>query len=488
MLKFFGIILFFLFALYGLLLIPSSTPDSPKIADKQPFAWNQDSVWESLEKEFIAAKEMDCLENLAKIDTAIAAIHQFLDNIAQDTLPPEATQFALLERQFFQLGPQIGACEERLTTYMNLFSKIRKVVKDQSVHWDMKTSKARNTIYRLLYGGRAGIEELMLQAHPENVSPMLLAYDEPSQTPSIDIMGVKAHSGDMLVSRGGAPTSALISRGNDYPGNFSHVSLLHVDENSGETSIVESWIEKGVFVNDFESYVNDKKLRMMILRPRADLPALQKNPMLPHEVADSAKQVVETQHIPYDFAMNYTEPSKQFCAEVVSSAYGHFGIDLWMGLSTISSPGLARWLSLMGVQFFETHEPSDLEYDPQLTVVAEWRGLETLYQDHLDNAMIDIMLEGAEAGEGLPYDWHLLPFGRLAKGYSAVLNWMGKEGPVPEGMSATTAMRVRKFIATHHALRDSLKEKAKIYEAEHGYHPPYWDLVNLAREVKNSGL
>ncbi len=484
MFKLFGIIFLMLVALYLVLLIPSKAPDVPVLADKQPFVWNQDSVWESLEQEFIAAKQIDCLENISKIDTAIAAIHQFLNQIEQDTLPPEATQFALLERQFFQLGPQIGACEERLSAYMQLFSKIRRVVKRQSIHWDMKSGKARNTIYRLLYGGRAGIEELILQAKAENIPAMLIGNNEPSQTPSIDVLGVKVHSGDMLVSRGGAPTSALISRGNDYPGNFSHVSLIHVDENSGKASIVESWIEKGVFVNEFESYLNDKKLRMMILRPRANLPTLQKNPMLPHEAVDSAKRIVESKHIPYDFAMNYKDPSKQFCAEVVSSAYSNFGIDLWMGISSISSPGLARWLSMMGVEFFETHEPSDLEYDPQLTVVAEWRGLETLYQDHLDNAVIDIMLEGAEAGEGLPYNWYELPFGRLAKGYSMVLNWMGKEGPVPEGMSATTAMRVRKFIKTHHGFRDVLKEKVKAYEAENGYRPPYWDLVSLARKVK----
>ncbi len=484
MLKLLGVILLMLVVLYLLLLIPGGEPAPPKMAEKQPFVWNQDSVWENLEQEFIAAKEMDCLENLSKIDTAMGAIHQFLDEIAKDTLPPSATQFALLERQFFQLGAQIGACEERLTAYIQLFSKIRKVVKDQSVHWDMTQQQSRNTVYRLLYGGRAGIEELMLQAKPENISPMLLAHDEPSQTPSVDIMGVKAHSGDMLVSRGGAPTSALISRGNDYPGNFSHVSLLHVDEGTGKASIVESWIEKGVFINDFEEYLNDKKLRMMILRPRADLPALQKNPMLPHQAADSAKQVVESRHIPYDFAMDYTDPTKQFCAEVVSSAYGNLGIDLWMGVSSISSPGLANWLSLMGVKFFETQEPSDLEYDPQLTVVAEWRGLETLFQDHLDNAVIDVMLEGAEKGEGLPYNWYELPLGRLAKAYSVVLNWMGKEGPVPEGMTATTAMRVRKFIATHHAIRDVLKEKAKAYETKNGYRPPYWDLIQLAREAK----
>ena len=33
-----------------------------------------------------------------------------------------------------------------------------------------------------------------------------------------------------MPSAGGAATSALIARGNDFPGNFSHIALVHVDE------------------------------------------------------------------------------------------------------------------------------------------------------------------------------------------------------------------------------------------------------------------
>ena len=66
-----------------------------------------------------------------------------------------------------------------------------------------------------------------------------------SATPSAEILGVIVHSGDILISRGGAPTSALIARGNDYPGNFSHVALVHIDEKTNSISIIESHIERG---------------------------------------------------------------------------------------------------------------------------------------------------------------------------------------------------------------------------------------------------
>ena len=41
---------------------------------------------------------------------------------------------------------------------------------------------------------------------------------------------------------------------------------------------------------------------------------------------------------------------------------------------------VVNWLSDFGVEHFITQMPADLEYDPQLSVVAEWRDPETLFR------------------------------------------------------------------------------------------------------------
>src|SRR5690606_8511069 len=148
------------------------------------------------------------------------------------------------------------------------------------------------------------------------------------------------------------------------------------------------------------------------------------------------------------------DPAEQFCSEVVSSSYDAEGLTLWEGPTTTSDPDTARWLAAFGVREFETHGPSDLEYDPKLVVVAEWRDPDTLFADHLDAAVIDALLEGAQRGDTLTHDWRMLPVARLMKGYSFVLNLLGREGPVPEGMSATVALRVRALSARHAAIRE----------------------------------
>jgi hypothetical protein len=399
-------------------------------------------------------------------------------------LSPADPLLAELETNLFQLAPLVAACPDALPNSVQLATRLRIEVKRQSQRWNLNAPEAREKIYRLLYGSRAALEEALLQT-PSNAMPVpVVENDEPSRIPSADLLGVTVRSGDILVSRGGAPTSALISRGNDFPGNFSHIALLHVDENAHAVSIIEAHIESGVVVSSPEAYLADKKLRVMVLRLRADLPQLVADPLLPHKAASVALSEAKSRHIPYDFAMNYRNHAKQFCSEVASAAYEPFGVNLWMGISHLSSRGLISWLSTFGVKHFETQEPSDLEYDPQLRVVAEWRNPETLFQDHADNAVIDVMLEGADAGERLGYDWYLLPVARFLKAYSMVLNIFGSAGPIPEGMSATAALRNQRFARNHQAMRDRTLALAAGFRREHGYNAPYWELVKLARKAK----
>ncbi len=343
-----------------------------------------------------------------------------LDSLAGTPVRPTDPRLQALEDDFFATGPVVAACPSQLRGYVALAGRLREVIKDQSRHWDPDQLEARQRLYRLLYGARAAVEEAMLQ-HPDSSPALLLGRDEPSATPSALVHGVRIHSGDMLVSRGGYPTSALIARGNDYPGNFSHVGLVYIDSATRQVSVIEAHIEIGVAVSSAEQYLADKKLRVMVLRPRADLPALEADPMLPHRAASRMLARARAGHIPYDFTMDYSDPSHLFCSEVASSAYHDEGITLWMGRSTISRPGIRRWLSELGVRHFETQEPSDLEYDPQLVVVAEWRDSAALWQDHLDNAVLDAMLDQADEGRALDHAWYRLPLVRLAKGYSWVL-------------------------------------------------------------------
>jgi hypothetical protein len=476
-------ILVFITALYLALLIPDSAPPVLEAGEKTPFSWNQDEYWSLLESRFQEARETDCLDLSPRISAHFSEMDSLIIRLQTDTLGPDSYTFDEIEKSIFDLAVLFAACPNRLQDYVELLGEIRTLVKNQSIHWDMNSRETRDRIYRLLYGGRIAVEEVMLQSPRKLIPEIVFEYDEPSVTPSQMIYGVEIHSGDILISRGGAPTSALISRGSDYPGNFSHAALVHIDDVTGEVSVVEAHIEGGVVISSVDDYINDTKLRIMVLRLRSDLPPMRSDPMLPHKAAEHARHRAEAEHIPYDFAMNSGDSSKLFCSEVVLEAYERMGVRLWKALSHISKTGLKSWLYAFGVRNFTTQEPSDLEYDPQLRVVAEWRDFETLYKDRIDNAVVDAMLEGAEKGDQLEYELHMLPVARLARAYSVILNQFGGVGPVPEGMSATAALRNEWFSCRHREIKDKLLILADDFESNNKYPAPYWKLVKLAKQA-----
>jgi hypothetical protein len=466
----------------ALLRLPPSRLAPPQLSAGRPFVWGEDDLWQALERRFAAARASGCAARAPEIDAALGRGRALVGALAGHELPPEAAVYGEIEWATFDLAPDVAACPVYLREYLALAGSLRAAVKQQSRHWDLGSRPARDRLYRLLYGSRAAVEEAILQAPAGAVPGLVLATDEPSATPSAAVHGVTVHSGDVLVSRGGAPTSALIARGNDYPGNFSHVALLHVDT-SGHLAIVEAHIERGVVVSTAEEYLRDVKLRIMLLRPRTDLAALRADPLLPDRAAAEAMEQAHARHIPYDFAMDFRDHHALFCSEVASAAYEREGVTLWSGLSHISSPGLAAWLAAFGVRHFVTEEPSDLEYDPQLTVVAEWRDPDVLFRDHVDNAVVDVLLEHAEHGRRLGYPAARLPFARLAKAYSVALNLVGSVGPVPEGMSAASALRSQRLDEIHAALAGDVLAAAARFTVERGRRPPYWTLVQMARDA-----
>lgn len=466
---------------YGILLIPNS--DSFNIESEGnsiPFVWNQDARWASLEAQFTVAKLNSELELSDSISLQISALNSLLDQLDSASFSAKDARLDALINNFFELAPLIAAQENQNKDFVEVYNRARKILKEESIHWNINELETRVSLYKVLYGMRAAVEEVLLQSKKE-IDPVLFVKEEPSVTPSTTILGIKVHSGDLLVSRGGAEVSALISRGNDFPGNFSHVALIYVEEETNTPYVIEAHIERGVDIATAEEYVKDRKLRFMVLRPRADLPQLLDNPMLPHIAAKSMYEEALSRHIPYDFKMNFFDPEAMFCSEVGSYAYKKEGVKLWQSESTISSYGVVSLLNTFGVEYFVTQMPSDLEYDPQLSVVGEWRDSEALFADHLYNAVIDAMLECADQRQEIEYNAFLLPVLKVLKGYSLIKNQFGAIGPIPEGMNATQALKSDAFITRHEELKLKIRADADEFKKQHSYTTPYWELVNIAR-------
>ncbi|MCB9615219.1 MAG: hypothetical protein H6722_22510 [Sandaracinus sp.] len=478
-----------LLVVVGLLFVPEPAPSAPLPAEAAPYAWDQDEVWASLRARFEAARgRCDTLARTLPI--RLYAIGQSLETLRVlrgPELAPDDPAWPALETAFFEAAADVAACPEHAEELISLQSRLRALIETTRIHWDVSERATRERLYRTLYGSRLAIEEVLLQLPPDEAPAVSHGQAPDTPSPCVTIHEVDVCSGDVLLSRGGAPTSALISRGSDFPGSFSHVALVHVapGDDANDTSrfsTIEAHIEVGVVVAGLETYERDAKRRVLLLRPRTDLVV---DPELTygraHAAAEHARNRALDGHVAYDFAMDQDDPTRMFCSEVASEAYASQGIELWKGLTTTSDPATARWLAAFGVRNFATHGPSDLEQDPNLVAVAEWRDLDTLFDNHLDDAVVDALLEGAaSAGDEIGHDPWMLPVARLMKAWSWVKNRFGAVGPVPEGMSATVALRVQWLNARHAELRGRVERKVEQYRARTGHRPPYWELVRMA--------
>lgn len=473
-------------ALYLLLLIPDAAPKPVQLsATQQPFIWNKDSLWLALEMQMARAKAEDSSLKITTIAAMDTALLQQLRLLQQKNIPYTDSLYHHIENHFFKLAPLVAGMPQYVPDYVTHYNGLRAIIKKQSAQWPLDKPEAFNQLYRLLYGMRAAVEEVLLQADSNKAAQTHWVTAEPSATPAAIINGITVHSGDILVSRGGAVVSAFIARGNNHPGNFSHIALVYVDEHNGKPYLLESHIEKGVAIADVSQYLKDKKLRFMVMRLRSDLPALKRNPMLPHVAATAMYQQSLKNPIPYDFAMNYRQPDAMFCSEVAYHAYRQNGITLWPQLSVIADTGVANWLHQFGVENFSTQMPADLEYDAQLNVVAEWRDNETLYKDHVDNAVMDAMLERANRGWNIRYNHWMLPIARIIKTWSVIKNKMGSTGPIPQGMNATTALKNQWLVQQHNKAVLEVKAMADGFIKTNNYRPPYWQLLDMARREVN---
>ena len=249
-------ILLALATLYLVLLIPDNNSKSKiTAADKKPFFWNRDNLWQLMEQNFATAKKMatvklDSVVQVAKKNAA-NKLTVFQNNIYAAT----DASFATIENNFFYLASLIAAKPGEVKWFTGYYNDLRRHIKLMSQHWNMQDTGVKNSMYTLLYGMRAAVEEVLLQCDANQISPAMLVQEEKSETPSTKIFDIEVHSGDLLVSRGGAEVSALISRGNDCPGNFSHVALIYIDPKFNKPYLIEAHIEKIIFLFFMSSFL-----------------------------------------------------------------------------------------------------------------------------------------------------------------------------------------------------------------------------------------
>jgi len=198
-------------------------------------------------------------------------------------------------------------------------------------------------------------------------------------------------SGDIILSRGKAYTSAAISSLGEFDTQFSHLSIVYRDD-QGKLWTVESHIEVGAFVRPIEDHIKDKNFRSMIFRFDDEYLAYEAAKFIYYKVKNASDS---TGNIFYDFAFDQESSENLFCSEIASHAFEHVSMDqvkLPMFRSKLQSRK-PRFVQKLGIKASESFIPSDIEIDPRFKMIAEWKNApgiaDSLEKDAVLRAMYD---------------------------------------------------------------------------------------------------
>jgi hypothetical protein len=199
-------------------------------------------------------------------------------------------------------------------------------------------------------------------------------------------------SGDLVLSRGNAYTSAAISQLGEFDTQFSHLSIVHVDD-KGRTWTVEAHIEVGSFVRPLKDHIEDENRRIAVFR-HPDEALAKKAAAYIFERVRKASQG-RTGNIHYDFGFDMSEDKKLFCSEVISHAFD-VASEGAVKMPFIKSKLMTRkptFVEKLGIKVDESFVPADLEVDPRFELVAEWRDAKRMVDTFEKDALLQSVFD-----------------------------------------------------------------------------------------------
>lgn len=206
-------------------------------------------------------------------------------------------------------------------------------------------------------------------------------------------------SGDVILSRGNAYSSAAIARIAQTDFQFSHLSFVYRDADTHELFTSEAHIEIGSVTAPFSEHINEKNTRSVIFR--------YKNEDIAHKASKAIFERIKKQqetgkNIDYDFSMDYKDDSKLFCSEVIARGFklAMPDEDFIPKFKSRFSPGIIPFLNTIGVPAnkdnitkLDVFAPGDIQFDPDFELVAEWRNPKKLEESRFKDFILTKMFE-----------------------------------------------------------------------------------------------
>jgi hypothetical protein len=210
-------------------------------------------------------------------------------------------------------------------------------------------------------------------------------------------------SGDVILSRGNAYSSAAIARIGENDFQFSHLSFVY--QNPKEDNALyttEAHIEIGSVVAKMEEHIESKNARSVVFRYKDQSQSNKASEYMFNRVKEASSK---GKNIEYDFSMNYKDSSKLFCSEIISAGFhevledksyvpkfkSKFNVGLIPFLNDIGVP-----VTKENISSFDVFSPGDIQFDPNFDLVLEWRNPKKMQESRFKDFILTKIFEKME--------------------------------------------------------------------------------------------
>jgi len=204
-------------------------------------------------------------------------------------------------------------------------------------------------------------------------------------------------AGDLLLMRGMHHNSAAIARIGDIDSQFSHLCIVHTDED-GKQWVVESLIEAGAVINPLDAALAHGVGRCVLFRHKDALLARRAAALIHDHVRRSHAK--GGNRIWYDFTMELMSPETElFCSKLVRMAFG-LASERTYALPTFTTRYDMKnrdFVDRVGVTAHETFAPADVELEPGFDIVAEWQDYRVTSRLRLQDLLMDELFRWMDA-------------------------------------------------------------------------------------------
>lgn len=298
---------------------------------------------------------------------------------------------------------------------------------------------------------------------------------------------IKLEAGDVLISRGMSFISGMIARLGVRPTHFSHLIMVHEDADTKKLQTIESYIGVGVGTYDIDYALKNENVRILWLRPK-DKETGKK------AASQMAELLKRKKKIRYDYAMNFDDPSRMSCSEVIKAGYQMVNSEIQVPYypnMILDNSDLVRRLKLV---HGETFEPGDMEIDPRFELMGEFRDIRLTRDARQKDAIMSAVFNWLEnKNYGLKDNAESYLAGSVIFAARKTFLWPLIQKTLKiEDFSKEIPPRMLRTVQIMNTLGavllEELKKKDAEFESLHGVPMTYMDFAKTLEEMREEDL